>query len=382
MRIRFVVAVSLLVLLAAGPAVAGEIKVGLFADLSGASAGVGRPYAEGVQDAAKYINESGGIGGDTLVPVTADICLGRQGPLGAYARLTRTEHIVALLSWGANVVETLADRVAADKIPTLSASAARLWDPKNAPYSFFASPDFTIRAMAALRHFKASWSQSRPPRLALVYPNHPYGLDAINTVRDFALAQGFELVVEENVDLDASDAAGQIARLKEESPDFVWVGGSANSVTAVLRDAAASGLAATILLDVWGAPDYQPGPAGAAAGAGGAYLLSAVVPFGQDVPGMKIIAGFAAGAQRSSHYIRGFSAMLVLAKAIEFAQYSGEVTGQSVKAALESLRDFDPLGLSPPVSFSPEDHRGVLAVLLYRFENGKPVLAAAPGLPR
>jgi len=381
------VAVSILILLSGGPAVAAEIKIGLFADLSGATSGVGRPYAEGVQDAAKYINESGGIGGDTLQPVTADICHGRQGPLAAYARLTRTEHIVALLSWGAGVVEALAAQAAEDKIPTLSASAARLWDPKIAPYCFFASSDFVIRAMAALRHFKAAWSQARPPRLAMIYPNRPYGLDPINTVREFALRQGFELAVEENVDLDATDALEQIARLKEEAPDFVWIGGSANSVAVVLRDAAATGLTATILSDVWGAPDYQPGSADSVVSAGraeaeGAYLLSPVVPFGQDVPGMKIIERFADHAQRPSHYIRGFATMLVLAKAIELAQYSGPVTGQSVKAALESLRDFDPLGLTPPVSFSPEDHRGVLAVMLYRFVNGKPVLAAVPGLPR
>jgi len=383
MRIRLVVAVSFLVLLAGGPAVAAEIKIGLFADLSGPTAGVGRPYAEGVQDAARYINESGVLGGDHLSPVPADIMVGRQGPLAAYTQLTYAEHIVALVSWGANVVEALAARAAEDKIPTLSASAARLWDQKKAPYSFFASSDFTIRAMAALRYFKSSWAKDRPPRLSLIYPNHPYGLGPISAVREFALEQGFEMTVEENVDLDASDATAQLERLKKEAPDFVWIGGSANSLAVVLRDAAKTGLKATILSDVWGAPDYPPGqPDPAGSESEGAYLLEAVALHGQDVPGMKIIERITGHAPKSSHYIRGFATMLVLGEAVRLAKDSGQITGASVKSALETLRGFDPLGLTPPVSFFPDDHRGVLAVMLYRLENGKPVFAAAPGLPR
>jgi len=111
-------------------------------------------------------------------------------------------------------------------------------------------------------------------------------------------------------------------------------------------------------------------------------VLAPVALRGHDIPGMKIIEGITNRTSRPSHYTRGFATMLVLAEALRIAKNSGQLTGATVKNALETLRGFDPLGLTPPVTFTPEDHRGVLAVMLYRIKNGKPVLAAMPGLPR
>jgi len=43
-----------------------DIKIGLISDLSGATSDVGRPYAEGVKDCVKYINDQGGINGQKI----------------------------------------------------------------------------------------------------------------------------------------------------------------------------------------------------------------------------------------------------------------------------------------------------------------------------
>lgn len=47
-----------------------------------------------------------------------------------------------------------------------------------------------------------------------------------------------------------------------------------------------------------------------------------------------------------------------------------ELTGEKIRAALEGIRDFDTGGVTVPISFSPEDHRGSKGLRLYRVESG------------
>jgi branched-chain amino acid transport system substrate-binding protein len=51
----------------------------------------------------------------------------------------------------------------------------------------------------------------------------------------------------------------------------------------------------------------------------------------------------------------------------------GEITGEKVKAALETWRDkeFPEKGILPPITFTPEDHRPHTKALVLTIENGK-----------
>ncbi|MDY7000339.1 MAG: ABC transporter substrate-binding protein, partial [Thermodesulfobacteriota bacterium] len=85
---------------------------------------------------------------------------------------------------------------------------------------------------------------------------------------------------------------------------------------------------------------------------------------------------------KMTHYMRGFASMLVMAEGIKRAAAQGEVTGPAIKAALETLRDYDPMGLTPPISYFPDDHRPNMSPVLFRFEGGKMVKIASPTLER
>jgi branched-chain amino acid transport system substrate-binding protein len=367
--------------LACAPALAQEYVIGSLQDLTGPTGDVGKPYGDGIRDAAKFINESGMLGKAKLKVVAVDYAYNAQQALAAYKKFTSQDNIVALQGWGTQDTEALTQFVAKDKIPCISASySAHLTDPAKSPYNFFVAADYSTQIRAALKYFKDNWKESRAPKLALVFPNHPYGLAPIPAAKDYAKELGFELVGEENVDLKAMDATAQLLRLQKSAPDFTWIGGTTQSTAVILKDAQKLGLKTQFFTNIWGADENLPPLAAAAAD--GVVSLQTAVAYGQDVPGMKEIEKLTGNKPQMTHYIRAFASMLVMAEAIKTAQAKGAVTGETIKAALETLRDYNPMGLTPPISYFPDDHRPNMAVMLYKIDGGKLKLVATQTLER
>ncbi len=360
---------------------AEEIKVGAMIDLSGPTSAVGNPYADGLKGATEYINGKGGIAGRNVKLLLVDTAYNAQQGLSIYKKFVTVEKVVAVQGFGTAVTEALVRSVAKDKIPNFSASySAHLTDPTKAPYNFFIAADYSTQARAALKYFKENWKEERAPKLALIYPDHPYGLTPIPAMKEYAAELGFELVGDENVGLKAIDATTQLLPLKDKQPDYVWIGGTTPSTAVIMKDAKKLGLNTTFFTNIWGTDENLPKLAGEAAE--GNYCNQAAAVYGQDVPGMKAIEEITKGEHQMTHYIRGFASMLVMAEGIRIAAEQGEVTGESIKAALETLRDFDPMGLTPPISYFPDDHRPNMAVFLYKVENGELVFAAEQTLER
>jgi branched-chain amino acid transport system substrate-binding protein len=371
--------VMVVVLLATSPAMA-QIKIGLISDLSGPTSDVGRPYAEGIKACAEYLNKQGGVAGQPLELIQVDYAYNVQQAIAAYNRF-KGQGVVAIQGWGTADTEALVRFVARDEMPTFSASySAHLTDPKEAPYNFFIAADYSTQGRAALDYLKTNWTEQRAPKLALVYPNHPYGLAPIPAIKAYAQELGYELVGEENVGLGDMDATSQLLRLQRQEPDYAWVGGTISSTAVILKDAQKIGMKTKFITNIWGNDEQLLKLAGSAAN--GNYGLQTAVVYGADVPGMKIIKEITGGKPQMTHFIRGFASMYVMAEALRIAAEKGPLTGPSIKAAAETLRDFDTLGLTPPISFFPDDHRPNMSVYIYRLFEDRLELAAVPTLER
>ena len=364
-------------------AVATPIKIGGMIDLSGPTSEVGNPYAQGLQDAAAYLNEAGGINGRPIEFLLEDTGYKAERGQDIYNRFVHQEKVVALQGFGTAVTQNLKAQVAADKVPNFSASySADLTDPSQAPYNFFIAADYSTQIRAALQYFRDNWTQDRAPKLAFVYPDHPYGTTPIAAGKEYAQELGFEIVAEENVSLAAkeADANPTIIRLKELAPDFVWIGGTTKSTAAIMKAAKANSFETVFFVNIWGADEDLIRLAGDAAE--GNFSNQAAAVYGQDVPGMAVIKKMTGDQPKMTHYVRGFVSMLVMAEGLKRASEQGEITGESLKAALETLRDYDPMGLSPAITFTAEDHRPTMAVFLYRIQDGKLVFVQEVSLPR
>ena len=380
-HIRIVLAVLMAVMFTASGAMAEEpIKIGVISDLSGPTSSVGRPYADGIKAAAAYINSGGGIGGRQLELMQVDYAYEVQQALAAYKKFI-SQGIIALQGWGTGDTEALVQFVARDKIPTFSASySAHLTDPKKAPYNFFVAADYSTQHRAALKYLMDSWKKDRAPRLAYTYPDVPYGLSPVEAGREYAQELGFEIVGEEVVGLKAMDATTQLLALQKREPDFVWIGGTTPSAAVVMKDAEKLNMETTFFTNIWGNDENLVKLAGDAAN-GNIGCQGAAIYY-DEVPGAALVRKITGGEYKMTHFLRGFASMLVMAEGMKRAAEKDELDGPGIKAALETLRDYDPMGLTPPISYYPDDHRPTMSVFLYRYMDGAMERIASPELER
>jgi branched-chain amino acid transport system substrate-binding protein len=69
--------------------------------------------------------------------------------------------------------------------------------------------------------------------------------------------------------------------------------------------------------------------------------------------------------------VQGWYTMGVMAEGIKRAAGEGEVTGESIKQALEEIEAFDTGGISAPIDFTAESHAGMTGSKLYEVKDGK-----------
>lgn len=357
------------------------VKVGGLIDLSGPTSSVGVPYSKGLVAAVAYVNDQGGINGRPIEFDLQDTGYNVQQGLSLYKKMVNTDKVVCIQGYGSAVTEALIRNLAKDKVPNFSASySAHLTDPKKAPYNFFIAADYTTQLRAALNYFRSTWTEERAPKLAFIYPDHPYGLAPMKGGKEYANELGFDIVGEANVSLKAIDATTELLPLKEQNPDFCWIGGTTPSTSVILKSAKNIGMDTVFFTNIWGSDENLAKLAGP--DAEGSYSNQAAAVYGQDVPGMKVIEKMTNGEPQMTHYIRGFASVLVMAEGMKRAAANGEITGEAIKTSLETLRDFDPMGLTPLISYFPDDHRPNMAVFIYTEKDGKLTFVKEEILPR
>ena len=366
----------------AGTALAADIKVGHLADLTGPTGEVGKAYAQGVQDYKDWVNAQGGINGKRIDMPMFDYAYVPPKAVEQYKKY-KEAGVVAIQGWGSGDTEALSKTTADDKIPYISASySAHLTDPAKTPYNFFCAPDYTTALRAGLKYLKDNWKEKRAPKVVFIYPNVPYGIAPIKGGKEYAKELGFEVLSDEIVDLKAIEANSQMLSVKNKGADFAWTGGTTNSTAVILKDAKKLGLTTKFFSNIWGIDETTPKLAGGAEE--GALVMAGSVVYGAPVAGM----GQLEKASRYpgppiTHYIRGYISMMVLTEALKIADKKGQLNGPGVKAALETLKDFDTGGLTPAkITFAPTDHRPFMSVNIMEMQGGRLVLKKTIELPR
>jgi branched-chain amino acid transport system substrate-binding protein len=95
-----------------------------------------------------------------------------------------------------------------------------------------------------------------------------------------------------------------------------------------------------------------------------------------DVPGLADIRTYLESRgesveERTNAYTQGWWTFEVFAEGVRRVLAAGnELSGENIRSALEEIRDFDTGGVTVPIAFSPDDHRGSKGLRLYRIENG------------
>ncbi len=373
------------VALAAGAARAQEIKVGGIFDLTGITSDVGKPYAQGVRDGVQWVNANGGVNGKKIRLIDVDYGYKIPEAVSAYKRMVGDEKVVLINGWGTGDTEALKDFVNKDKVPYLSASfSGHLTDPAKTPYNFFVAPSYSDELRAWLSWVKADFKGQGAPKVAFFYGDNAYGKAPIEAGRRFAKENGIEVVDEEILPGNLQDATSQLLNTQKKGAEYGYINVTTTGVSIVLRDAKKLGLKTKFGSNPYGFSEALPAVAGDVAE--GVTGVMPHVPFGEDVPGMKRLVDFhKANHPNDKHdalYVRGWAYVMVWSEALRRADKANSLTRDGVKAALETMKDFDLGGLTSPVTYTAKDHRPSTKTPIYQVKGGKLVKVAEYEMPR
>jgi len=378
---------------AAAPAVE-TVRVGSLNDTTGPTSDVGKDYALGIREAIAYVNDHGGVNGKPIDLFQYDYGYRVPEAITTYKRFRDQDNVVAVLGWGTGDTSALAQTVTQDKMPYVSASySAELTDPAKTPYNLFAATDYSSNARAAITawyeeiwqkdpRFEARRSAGEKPKFVAFYSfPTPYSSAPIKAIKEQAELLGFEVGPDQDVPLTALDTTSQVLAAREFGADLIWHGNTTGSVAVAIKDSKAQGLAADHIVNNWGydenliklAGDAAEGVVGIAVnaffgeettpGAPG-VTMNDVIEYAQKYnPGVPV-------ENRLIRTIQAWNNVLLLWEAMKRADTAGNLTGEGIRQAFETLQSYD-LGLgASPVSYTASDHRPASAVNVYVIRSG------------
>jgi len=351
----------------------GVIKLGNLVDLTGPTSDQGKDIAQGRIDAVQYFNDHGGVNGKKIELVSVEYGFQPPRAVAAYKRFVEQDKVLLVLGYGTPDTEALRPYITKDKIPYLSGSySGHLTDPRQTPYNFPGGIDYSSQIRIFLNYVKETWTDgSRKPRVGFIFADNAYGRAPIEVGRAYAKEIGVDLVDEEIIPTVLTDATSQLLTMKKKDPDYAYINTNTQWVPVVLKDSYKLGLKTKYVVNNYGIDERTPKLAGEAAE--GVLGIQDVAYWGENVPGMKTLMDFNqshhGGEVHASPYMRGWLWVIVSVEAIKRA--GANPTGESIKSALETMKDFDTWGLTPPFTYTNEDHRPTNRARLVLIKDGK-----------
>jgi branched-chain amino acid transport system substrate-binding protein len=371
---RILAAVAAVIAIASTSFAAETIKVGGLWDLTGVTADVGKPFAEGVQDAIAYINEKGGVGGKKIELLNVDYAYKIPQANATYKKFVEQDKVVMINGWGTGDTEALKDIISKDKIPYFSASySGHLTDPAKTPYNFFVGASYSDQIRGFLQYVKKDFKGKGAPKVAFIYPNHGFGKAPIEAGRQYAKELGIELVHEEVIPASFQDVTSNLLNMQKKAPDYAYVQTTVSWCAVLLKDAKKLGITTKFFLGNYGMTEALPLLAKEAAE--GVYGMATHAAYGANVPGMKLLTDWnkkhPSKEARDTVYVRGWTYGLVWAEGLKIADKNKQLNGEGVKNAMETMKNFDTGGLVPPITYTATDHRPTTKTTIYVIKGGK-----------
>lgn len=219
--------------LAATPALADTVKIGVLAPLTGSTASDGEEFVRGVQWAVKEANARGGVAGHTFEVVTADVKDHSAANVSSAAeRLLSTEGVHVILTGYASLSMFEVDLMAEANMPYLAAGPSPQFagivsqdpDAYNCCWSFTASfkgyeTDVTptIEALSAAGHYAL-----KDKTVAIVSSDNPYSKTISEGMKVAFKEAGWSITADELVPFGpVSDWRPTLAKIRENPPEVV-----------------------------------------------------------------------------------------------------------------------------------------------------------------
>jgi branched-chain amino acid transport system substrate-binding protein len=356
-----------------------EIKVGAIFDLTGPTSDVGTPYSQGIVDYVKWLNDNGGLDGHTVNLISQDYQYKVDQAEQLYSQFVNQENVVAFMGWGTGDTEALRSRIAADKIPFMSASySANLAVIEEAPYNFLVGTTYSDQMIIALQWALQDWAEKGnegAPKVAVLHHNSPFGKSPVPDGEAFAADNGIEFTAIA-MPSGATDLTPELSQVQSFGGNYIIIQNVSSPAALLLKDAKRLGMEDVQVVCLnWCADENLINLAGDAAE--GVVGTLPFTPPTVDVPGLADPRAFleAQGKDLNEvglHYSQGWWTMAVMTEGIRRVVANGdEITGENIRAALETLKDFDTGGVTAPITFTATDHRGNRSLRIFKVQDGQ-----------
>jgi branched-chain amino acid transport system substrate-binding protein len=359
-----------------GPAATKEeIKVGALFDLSGPTKAVGDPYSNGIRDYFAYRNANGGVEGHNLLLTFRDFGYQVDRAQQLYEEFL-SEGVTAFLGWAADDTDALRPRVAADRVPYVSAAYDEiLADGTVTPFNFFPGVTYSQQMRVALQYIANENKGEGKVEVAVLHHDSPFGTSPLEDGRRYIADEKLDIGFKNYPMPDtATDYVAQIGQAKSQGARYIIIQNVAKPAAQLVNDIARQNSTFQVICLSWCADELFVTLAKAAA-----ERVIGVMPFAPPaVPsqGLEEINSFLKltntdAAAQGVHYVKGWFTAATLVEGIANAvKASGDkLHGEAIKAGLEKITDFK-TGVSEPISFNPKRHAGMKSAALYQVENG------------
>ncbi|MBC2715280.1 MAG: ABC transporter substrate-binding protein [Desulfobacteraceae bacterium] len=389
--------VSLIAFMLAMPASSGAkvYKLGLSLAITGPTSDAGNPYAKGVEDYFRYVNDMKLLGNDTI-----DCTIRDDKYETAITKRNFEEYldmgIVFYLNYSTGSTLGLKRDFEEVKMPVIPASfhAGNLEDSN---YIFLPIASYSAQAIG-LAEYVVKNHKGKTPKVALFVHPSAFGRGPVEDVQKaVAAGLGMEIVevVEHGKDLDNT---AMLQRLKSKDVQYVISQTVQSPVAVMLKDASRLGLVAKTFgekgkITFMGC--HYTGGNDLVALAGDAaenyywttsYIITSEPGVGTDAQ-LALAKRYGRDDKfaNSHNYANGVMVAQVAAEAIKRAKTRGkEITKEVLYEellAMNGMNAFYPVTTVGPVTFSKDDHQGVDTLQLYAVENGQFKSVGMPFIP-
>ena len=367
------------------PAKEKVIKVGYLYDLTGpVSASIGKNGLPQLLAPYRNANETNFLGDVRVEVLWEDYAFNVDRAVSAYKKMKDGGAVAIrpLTTLAAEAIQPLSTR---DQIPVVGNSTTdKLVDPTQWHYTI--APSYTQMFTIILKWAKDNWKDTtRKPRVAQIAWDAPLGRGHITASEEYAKKIGVDVGPWEFIPMMPLDTTPVLLRIRDAKADFVVLQfGNAVSADQVLRDAKKLGIRdsftwiAGLQVAHWEqlhpttVTDVMDGILGA---------NEASYPEEADSPGVKYMTGLLSkyvgpeadtklpyfGTVTNLMYSADSVVLEALKRSINKVGYD-KVNGAAVKEAIDTIKDLDPQGLRPKMSFGPDRRQGVAAMRILKMD--------------
>ena len=353
------------------------LRFAAFFDATGPTANIGTEFQPAYLEWIEMINAEGGVNGRKIETVTQDHKYDVPTAQEIYKKWV-SEGYVGMLTYGTPINEALTPSLSRDNVvaitPGFGLSVAA--DGKKFPYNFIAAATYASQGNAILQYVKETHKGSGSPKVAYLFYDNPAGRDPVPMFEATAKEMGIELIAQVPVPTTTLDMNPIMAEVKAKNPDFVVAHLFGRTPALSMQAHKANGMTQPLIQFVWGFSDNDIKVAGPAAEGVLGVQFTALA---DDKPkAFQMLRDYwqKSGKQpnplmeTSAYYARGVHIGALITEAVRAAG-DAKLDGPGFKKALESIKNNDIYGMSPPLTLSEGDHEGTRQVRMYQVQNGK-----------